>query len=135
MCNPHPLPVFVTKGTSQMKTIVFALAVAVAGCASDIMQGYVGRDITAVIANYGEPHRRFQMPDGRIAYQWRITEINADPGEIEYTQERNGTRVTGHIISYDGFATTDTCFYTFYTSTTGYGARITGFEEPSFECE
>ncbi len=41
------------------------LLVALAGCASQIMEGYVGRDITDVMIDYGRPSNVIELPDGR----------------------------------------------------------------------
>ncbi len=118
-----------------MKRLILFLTLAVTACASDIMQGYVGRDITAVIATYGQPYRQFDLPDGRVAYQWRIVEFSARPHETYYYEEDNGKRVTAQITKYDGYVAPETCYYTFYTQVSGKSARIVGFERPSFECE
>lgn len=118
-----------------MKRLIVFMALALTACASDIMQGYVGRDVTAVIATYGQPYRQFDLPDGRVAYQWRIVEFSARPHETYYYEETSGRRVTGQISRYDGYLAPETCYYTFYTAVSGSSARIVGFERPSFDCE
>ena len=117
-----------------MRRLFLLLALATTACASDIMQGYVGRDITAVIATYGEPYRRFDLPDGRVAYQWRMIETSSRPHEITYAQNTDVNRKTGQITLQDGYVTQETCFYTFYTRVSGRSVRSVGFERPSFEC-
>ena len=39
------------------------------GCASQIMNSYVGNDVREVMVDYGTPANAFDMGDGRRAFQ------------------------------------------------------------------
>src|SRR5688572_24647351 len=47
-----------------------ALCVILAGCASSIMNGYMGKSLQEAMLDYGPPSNAFDMPDGSRAFQW-----------------------------------------------------------------
>ncbi len=49
-------------------TIIF-----LSGCASKIMQGFVGKDIRQVVLDYGTPINAMDMGNGVRAFQWKMT--------------------------------------------------------------
>ena len=124
-----------TRLRDQMKYLALFAALIAAGCASDIMEGYVGRDITAVVANYGAPYRTFDVPGGRVAYQWRIIEHSDSPQEIDFNAARDGDAISGQVTISEARSRSHTCYYTFYTRRNGASVTIVSFERPSFECE
>lgn len=121
-----------------VKKLLFALAIPLSACASDIMQSYVGRDITSVMATYGPPYQQFDLPDGRVAFQWRLTDVENRPQETIVSGAASDGRFEGRVVTYQAHTTQQVCFYTFYTARaarSGAGTTIVGFERPSFECE
>ena len=120
----------------MMRTFV-ALSACVtflSGCASQIMESYVGRDLTAAIVDYGPPAAQFEMPDGRMAFQWTITSTYVTPTTTNFSTTSYGSRTYGFAQSTGGVPITDTCRYTAYAEQQGERWIITGFEEPSFWC-
>ena len=67
---------------SYISLILFSLSLA--GCASTIMEGYVSRDISSVIANYGPPANTFDLPNGQRAFQWEIIDTSYIPETVTY---------------------------------------------------
>lgn len=114
----------------------FVLVVVLAGCASKEMEGFVDRDITAVIARHGQPASQFDLPDGRRAFQWKIVDTNYTPHSVEWEEQQTDSGQRGEVHESGGYSSTSTCFYTFYTKQQGEnGWRVVGFEKPRLECE
>lgn len=53
------------------RLMIVAIALALFGCASDAMRGYVGKSVTAAYIDHGTPENVFDLPDGRRAFQFR----------------------------------------------------------------
>lgn len=107
----------------------------VTGCASDIMQKHVGRDITSVMAKYGPASNEFMLPDGRKAFQWEIIETDYVSEQTEWEEERTENGQRGSVSSGGGYVSESVCYYTFYTREfANKGWEIVGFEKPTFEC-
>lgn len=108
------------------------VAIALAGCASQIMGGMVGKDITEVMLSYGPPASRFEMPDGRTAFQWRMSGATVMPTTTTFVG-------TGNVMTAQttgGGMMGWTCNYTlFATPNSANSYTITGFQPPSFGCE
>ncbi|MEL7198670.1 MAG: hypothetical protein AAGL10_10170 [Pseudomonadota bacterium] len=123
---------------SHLKGIVVVgmLSFALSGCASQILKGFVGRDVGTVIARYGPYENAFDMPDGRRAFQWRLVEESLVPTETvaedveTHRSTRQNVRTTG------GYWKEEVCFYTVYAVPSGRdGWLIVDYEKPSFDCE
>ena len=54
----------------MQKLICGFLLVILSGCASQIMQRYIGQDAREVVVDYGPPANAMDMGDGRRAFQW-----------------------------------------------------------------
>lgn len=117
----------------MMKLFAMALAVVgLAGCASSVMETYVGQDITDVVVRYGPPLHSFEMPDGRIAFQWQDVNDIFVPMTTTYSDYGYG----GYATTTGGYAGSYSCVYTFYTQANSRGSyTVVGFEQPSWECE
>lgn len=118
-------------------TLIMALStICLTGCASTIMKGYVSRDISSVVANYGPPANSYDLPNGQRAFQWKITDTSYVPETITYDDQNGRGYNSGSTVLSGGFVKETSCFYTFYASAAEQGGwTITGFEKPSFECE
>jgi len=114
------------------RSILLAMVLALTGCATQIMEGYVGKPVQAVMVDYGPPAAKFSMPDGRTAYQWRIDTSGTMPVTANTQNYGNGittTTVTG------GQSYSSQCYYTMYARTDAAGVeRIEGFEKPKMMC-
>lgn len=132
-----------------MKALAFALSLAVfgltSGCASGIMEGYIGQPLQAGIARYGPPDVVFDMPDGRRAFQWRMesetvmptttsgnmtTNIYAPPGAFASAQS------TYNQTTYGGQTMRQVCRYTMYArwNAAANAWIFESFEKPSLMC-
>ncbi len=119
---------------------LFPAALTLAGCASDIMRGYLGRGPEAVMARYGPPDSVFDMPDGRRAYQWVQISQSTSPGSEESRTrwvKRRGDgppeRVTVTKVTPPTSAERR-CFYTLYAHREGGGWVFDDFARPEFGC-
>ncbi len=102
------------------------------GCASDIMQGMVGKDVTEVIAERGPPMNVFDMPDGRKAFQWKIDSTYMMPSNTTVTAYGN----TATAITTGGGMFDSTCFYTLYGKPNPQKSyTVVGFQPPNAMCE
>ena len=120
--------------------LLIALALGLSGCATDIMQGYIGRTPQEVMARYGPPDNIFDMPDGRRAYQWlqisQSTSAGSEESRTRWVERGNGhrERITTTQISP---LTTEVqkCFYTMYAHRAPPGTWVfDSFEKPEFGC-
>lgn len=110
---------------------------ALTGCATDIMRGYIGRPPEAVMARYGPPVDVRDLPGGRRAYQWLEESTVTSFGAATTTVEEKGKRGPRQEVATE-FApsTTETqrCFYTFYAHRASEGWLIDDFEKPLLGC-
>lgn len=126
--------------------VALAATLLVGGCASSIMEGFVGQPLQVGIARYGPPAFVFDMPDGRRAFQWRMesqvamptttygnvnTNIYAPPGSFasantQYSQTTYGGNVLNQV-----------CLYTMYArfNESQQAWIFEGFEKPSLACQ
>ena len=110
--------------------------ISISGCASTIMKGYVARDISSVVANYGPPINSFDHPNGQRAFQWEIVDTSYVPETVTYDDLGGRGYNRGTSTRSGGYVKETACFYTFYASAAPNGGWIiTGFEKPSFDCE
>ncbi len=88
------------------------------------------------MARHGQPTSEFDMPDGRRAFQWEIVEIDYTPNSVEWEEENTESGQRGEVHQSGGYASTSSCYYTFYAKKNGEsGWHVVGFEKPRFECE
>lgn len=126
-----------------MKRLLIAtLALALAGCATQVLEGYVGKPIQSVMIERGMPSMILDLPGGRRAYQWTIVHVGVMPtttyGQVNiyappgaFAQANYSQTTTG------GQMLSDTCRYTLYAR---WDARVSSwmvesFEKPSWMCE
>lgn len=117
---------------------LFALAALLFGaaCASQIMEGLVGKDITEVQLQYGPPINVMDMPDGRKAFQWRVDTDMMMPTTTTYTGVTNGGVYTGNAITTGGGFFSTACFYTLFAEPNrNKSFTVVGFQRPKWDCE
>ena len=123
-----------------MRSILYLAAAGLfllAGCASQILESYVGNSITEQMLDYGRPAAVFDLPDGRRAFQWSVT----SSGSIPITNTSYSTvsgpvgwaNVTTTSTSYQPFE--QTCLYTLFGKPQGDDWIVTGFRQPTVWCE
>lgn len=133
----------------MMKRQLAAIAacLALAGCASSIMQTYVGKTVQEAALDYGPPFSVMDMADGQRAFQWKMSQniftpttsttygtanVYAPPGAAFGTINSTSTTITtpGQSSSFD-------CFYTMFGRwDDGRSAWVlTGFQKPRFMCQ
>lgn len=118
-----------------MKKLLFALFL-VAGCASQIMDGFVGQNVNQVMIKYGPPVNVFDVGDGRRAFQWRVDESLIIPQTTNYNAYTTGNFTTGTAVTTGGYLGSHTCFYTLYAKQNKPNSWIVvGFEKPNLFCE
>lgn len=112
------------------------ICLVVAGCATAILDGYVGKSISEPILDYGPPVNVLELPDGRKAFQWAVN----SSGVIPVTNYSSGTAWTGATSTYvTGTSTSyvpysNRCVYTLYARPQGEDWIVTGYRQPSLDC-
>lgn len=127
-----------------MRPLIFILTLMLStACASQIMQGYVGKDIKEVMLTYGPPINEIDMGKGKRAFQWSITQSYSTPAIINQNSAGsasvygNQIYASGRTTSYITPSNTNTrnCFYTLFAEKQKSGWIVTGFKQPEFMCE
>lgn len=119
-----------------MRRSFLVLAFAVAGCASQIMEGFVGKDVSEVQLQYGPPINVLDMPDGRKAFQWRQDSAMLMPTTTHYTGYQSGNLINGSAYTSGGGLFTNTCFYTLFAKANANKSyTVVGFQKPTLDCE
>lgn len=118
------------------KFALFAAVVAVAGCASEIMKSYIGKDVTEAAMDYGPPAGTMDLPDGRRAFMWQMTQGMAMPQTTTYNGVQSGSWVTGSATTTGGGVSTWTCTYTLIGQKNPQGSyTVVDIRKPKTMCE
>lgn len=119
-----------------MRRLAIVAVMAVAGCATQVMQGYVGKDITDVVLERGPPTGTMDMPDGRRAFQWRMDSVYSMPGTTYYSGNTYGNTTYGTFNTVGGGIYSQSCVYTLFGQKNPRGSyTVVGFHPPPLECE
>jgi hypothetical protein len=115
-----------------------ALAIALlAGCASQILESYVGKSIYEPMLDYGQPASVIDLPNGQRAFQWKITQSGAIPIYTPTTSQIYGpggwATVTTTTTSYSPYSST--CLYTLIGERREGDWVVVGFRKPTLMCE
>lgn len=123
------------------KLLTLALAMALTGCASSIMNGFVGKSVQEVMVRYGPPSNAFDMGDGRRAFQWEmtssyVTPVTATTTGNAYAYGRNVAWTENTQIS-GGVPVSNTCAYTMFGrwSDTSKAWIMESYQKPKLMCE
>lgn len=137
----------------KISLMLMSTLIILSGCASKIMQGFVGKDIREVVLDYGTPVNAMDMGNGTRAFQWKMTKSHTTPTHIS-----SSSRGTGYGSSYTYGRTTDyrmnayvntntvitggqtvdtSCLYTLFArwDKGRNGWIVTGFKKPKLMCE
>ena len=111
------------------------------GCASQIMSGFVGKPMTAVISQYGFPAGSYDIDRNKRAFVWQMNNSVVVPGSSFTTGTVVGNQVFANTYSAPAYASSFSCAYVLHAEKTrsdieGPAAwTIVGFEKPKFGCE
>lgn len=120
---------------------VAIIALALSGCASQIMKGYVGQPLQMAMVDHGPPVNAFDMPDGTRAFQWVKKRSFVMP--VSSYQSGNAS-VVGNTVWWTqntrisgGQPIHSECAYTMFARwDEGANAwMLTGFQKPRWACE
>ena len=142
---------------------VFTLLIVVifSGCASKIMEGYIGKDIRTVVLDYGPPENAFDMGDGTRAFQWIMRNSRTTPTYVSTTGSATTTgnmygnayhsgQNTNYNANYNattwmnsntvisgGHTIYSKCIYTLFAKWNDEknGWIVTGYKKPKLSCE
>jgi hypothetical protein len=142
-------------------SILVGITFFVNGCASKIMESYIGRDVRTVVLDYGPPENAVDMGDGTRAFQWvkrtsykLPTYVNTTSSAQTYgsgygrsygyrnNRYYNGnyhasTWMNSNTVITGGNVIHSKCIYTLFAKwdKERKGWIITGFKHPSLDCE
>lgn len=121
--------------------ITFIVVFLLGGCASQIMNSYLGNDVREVMVDYGAPTNAFDMGDGRRAFQWIMEDEYTTPVTATTTGNINtygsSSWVNSNTIITGGQTINSKCIYTMFGrwNDQHQGWYITDFKKPSLMCE
>lgn len=125
-----------------MKKLISVLStVALFGCASQIMEGFVGKPITSVISQYGMPAGSYDVSTDKRAFVWSMTSSYVVPGASYTSGTMIGNQMFTNTHSAPSYVGTSSCNYVLIATKTrtdieGPAAwTVVGFEKPRFDCE
>ncbi|MEO1950534.1 MULTISPECIES: hypothetical protein [Thioclava] len=120
-----------------MKRVLIAFFMVLSGCASQIMDSYVGKSISEPVLDYGPPMNVLDLPDGSRAYQWKMSDSGAVPIVTPTTSTVYGpaglATVSGSQTNWVPYS--KTCVYTLLAKPNGKDWVVTGYRKPTFNCE
>lgn len=123
--------------------VVAALAagIGLTGCATAIMESYVGKPVQQAMIDRGPPDMVMDLPDGRRAFQWHVDRSYTAPvqtyGQANiYAPPGSFANVNYNQSTYGGDTIRNTCRYTLYARWhEEQGAWVfESFEKPGLRC-
>ena len=117
--------------------LLLLLTFTVAGCASQILDSYVGKSIAEPILDYGPPTNILELGDGKRAYQWAMTNSGVIPmtSPASATVYGSGGYATAYGTSTSYIPYSNDCVYTLLASQKGKDWLVDGFRRPTMGCE
>lgn len=120
-----------------MRKFGFAVlgALALTGCASTVLQSYVGKTIADAMLDYGPPANAFDMGDGRRAFTWIRRSGFVIPGSSFTTGDVRGGFFSATTIGSPAMMGTSECAYSVFavrdgTADTPTSWKIVGYQPP-----
>jgi hypothetical protein len=124
-----------------MRLTIVLFFIFLAGCATQIMQSYVGKDVREIMLDYGAPANAFDMGEGRRAFQWSIGSSYTAPITATTTGSVNSVGSTSWVnsntIITGGQVINSQCLYTLFArwNENSRGWFVTDFKKPNLMCE
>jgi len=121
--------------------VVLSVSAALAGCASQIMKSYVGKDVREIMIDYGPPANAFDMGDGRRAFQWTKHNSIVTPTTASTTgsvsQYGNSAWVNSNTVITGGQTLNVDCIYTMFATwdDARKGWIVAGYKTPKLDCQ
>lgn len=126
-----------------MRGVIIAavLALGLSGCATAIMEGYIGKPVQQAMIDRGPPDMVMDLPDGRRAFQWVINSSYTTPRQTYgqaniYAPPGAYANVNYNQMTFGGQTITSSCRYTMYASWDEAQRTwvFVGFEKPRLDC-
>lgn len=129
------------------KVIVLLCALALSGCASQIMESYLGKDVQEIALDYGPPSSIIDLGDGKRGYQWHKSSNIYIPAQVQSRTTGSGSMFGGSGSAFlNTHSVTNTyvtparsytrdCFYTFIAEMNGDRWIVKSFRRPDLMCE
>lgn len=119
-----------------------SLCLLLAGCANQIMQGYVGGSMLRVVEDYGMPTAAYdsEVP-GERAFIWVLSSSRVNIGVANTYASFSDSSLFATTLVSPPYVSTSSCNYTLYgkkvrDDIVGPAAwKITGFREPKLMCQ
>ena len=115
------------------------------GCASKIMESYIGKDIRTVVLRYGPPANAVDLGQGKRAFQWVMNSSYTTPTYVSTTSYGsaygNRYNASAWVNSYStitgGQVINSRCIYTLITkwSQSRKSWIVVGYQRPTLGCE
>ncbi len=121
--------------------VVLSVSAALAGCASQIMKSYVGKDVREIMIDYGPPAHAVDMGDGRRAFQWTKHNSIVTPTTASTTgsvsQYVNSAWVNSNTVITGGQTLNVDCIYTMFATwdDARKGWIVAGYKTPKLDCQ
>lgn len=123
------------------RLISILLVTILSGCASQIMNSYVGKDVREVMLDYGPPNNAFDLAEGQRAFQWVKNNSYTMPATANTSGSINtygsSTWVNSNTTITGGQTINSKCVYTLIAEWNKEVElwRIISFRKPSLMCE
>ena len=116
---------------------LFVLPLALVGCASQIMAGYVGKPITEPMLDYGPPANAVDLGENKRAFQWAMRSTFVTPVTATTNAYGSSSWITSNTMITGGQPVTSECLYTL-TATWNTEQKqwyVDGYRQPRMACE
>lgn len=123
------------------KILLLSFVVLLFGCASQIMSGFVGKPMTAVVSQYGFPVSAFDLDSNKRAFVWQLNNSVVVPGSSSTTGMVVGNQIFANTYTTPAHTSSFSCAYVLHAEKTRSDIEgpeawtIVGFEKPKFSCE
>ncbi len=121
--------------TNPVKIFIVLIAT-LSGCATSIMESYVGGSITNPMLDYGRPTDVFEISEGKRAFQWVLNSTGVvpvnNPSRSTIYGSGGWASITTNTTSYRTYS--KQCRYTLTATWNGDDWIVDGFRPPSFRC-
>lgn len=117
-------------------TFIFILS----GCATQIMSGFIGKPITAVINKYGFPSGAYDVDQNKRAFVWQMNGGVIVPGNSFTNASVAGNQIFASTYSSPSYVSSFSCSYVMIAENNKLDIQgpaawtVVGYEKPSFGC-
>ena len=123
------------------RLIACILFMVLAGCASQILKSYIGKDVREAVLDYGPASNALDLGENKRAFQWVIGRSVTVPltatttGQV--TSSGNTSWLNSNTTLTGGQTINSECLYTLIASwnETTQSWIVTEFRKPKFSCE